>query len=194
MKHLCGFLESPDCQLDTLRMSSCGLTETSCSYLASALMTNPSHLKELYLGWNLKMRDPGLEHLCKFLASPDCRLKTLGLNWCGLAESGCSALALAKPSHLTYLDLGGNCDIKDSAVQHLCGFLQNPICLLEILRLNSCGVSKSGCSSLAAALKSNRSSHLTELNLWYNFLNDSDLRGLIELTNSPLYRLKTLLR
>ncbi|KAK7938586.1 hypothetical protein WMY93_001912 [Mugilogobius chulae] len=58
-------------------------------------------------------------------------------------------------------------------------------------RLNSCGVTRSGCSSLASALTSNL--HLKEINLWYNFLNDSDLQPLYELTRSPRYVLESVL-
>ena len=50
--------------------------ETHCEVVASALKSNPSHLRELDLGDN-KLEDSGVMLLSAGLESPNCRLKTL---------------------------------------------------------------------------------------------------------------------
>ncbi|XP_067220553.1 NACHT, LRR and PYD domains-containing protein 12-like [Chanodichthys erythropterus] len=56
-------LENPHCKLEILRLSYCGVTYEGCAALASALRSNPSHLRELDLAGN-KLGDRGVKLLC----------------------------------------------------------------------------------------------------------------------------------
>ncbi|TNN35367.1 Protein NLRC3 [Liparis tanakae] len=130
VKLLSAGLGSPDWRLETL-----GLSETSCSYLASALRSNPSSLRELDLSGN-PLKDSGVKLLSAGLESPHCRLETLRLRWCSLSETSCSYLAPAlrsNPSSLRVLDLTRN-QLKDSGVKLLSAGLESPHCRLETLR------------------------------------------------------------
>ncbi|XP_053732158.1 NACHT, LRR and PYD domains-containing protein 3-like isoform X1 [Synchiropus splendidus] len=75
-------LKSPHCHLETLSLSGCRVSERGCASLASALTSNPSHLRELDLSFN-HPGGPGLKLLCAGLESPDWRLETLRLDHCG---------------------------------------------------------------------------------------------------------------
>ncbi|XP_062277999.1 NLR family CARD domain-containing protein 3-like isoform X2 [Scomber scombrus] len=131
-KLLSAVQESPHCRLKTLKLSNCGLSETHCEVLASALKSNP-HLTHLDLSWN-NLSDSSVKLLSAGLESPDCGLKTLILWYCGLSETHCEVLASALKSnpHLTHLDLSDNI-LSDSSVKLLSAGLESPDCGLETL-------------------------------------------------------------
>uniref|UniRef100_A0A8C4H6D9 NACHT, LRR and PYD domains-containing protein 12 n=1 Tax=Dicentrarchus labrax TaxID=13489 RepID=A0A8C4H6D9_DICLA len=175
------------------RLSGCGLSDTHCEVLVSALTSNPSHLRELDLSLNYNLQDSGVKLLSAGLESPNCRLETLRLRLCRLSEISCDYLVSAlksNPSHLRKLDLSNN-NLYDSGVKLLCGFLESPHCRLETLRLRCCSLSKISCDSLVSALKSNPS-HLRKLDLSLNKLKDSGVKLLCGFLESPHCRLETL--
>ncbi|XP_034063823.1 protein NLRC3-like isoform X3 [Gymnodraco acuticeps] len=172
------------------KLTGCGLSETECEVLASALKSDSSHLRDLDLS-NNALKDSGVERLSSGLKSPNCRLETLRLRDCSLSEISCSALASALKSniHLRDLDLSKNC-LQDSGVELLRDLLESPDCRLKSLSLRSCWLSEISCSALASALKSNI--HLRDLDLSLNALKDSGVELLGDLLESPDCRLETL--
>ncbi|XP_030296426.1 NLR family CARD domain-containing protein 3-like [Sparus aurata] len=164
------------------------LSVIHCSALAYMLQMSEEVLDEL----DLKKYNTSREGRLRLIpAVRNCRKAVL--TDCRLSETQCEVVASAlksNPSHLTHLDLSQN-ELNDSAVKRLCSGLESPNCRLETLKLMSCIFSKISCDSLASALKSNYT-HLIELNLSFNNLQDSGVKLLCDFLQSPNCRLETL--
>uniref|UniRef100_I3IUY4 NACHT domain-containing protein n=1 Tax=Oreochromis niloticus TaxID=8128 RepID=I3IUY4_ORENI len=181
VKQLCVLLENPRCRFETLRLMSCGLSKISCDYLASALKSNPSHLRELDLNSN-DLQDSGVKHLCGFLESPGCGLETLrsvSILMVAATETG--------PYRLKRVSFANSIFDTESFQKS-----KHQTCLQTCDELVGCGLSEISCDYLAAAQKSNPS-HLRELNLSENNnLKDSGVKHLCGFLESPGCGLETL--
>ncbi|XP_058616273.1 protein NLRC5-like isoform X2 [Onychostoma macrolepis] len=191
VNHISALLQDKDCQLNTLILCGCVMTEKQSLILTSALKSNSSHLIELDLSGN-KMKNIGV-NVCDLLKDSHCKLERLSLFYCSITEKQCLILTSAlksNPSHLRELDLSGN-KIKNTGVNHLCDVLKDSHCKLERLRLSSCEMTDESFSAVTSALKSNPS-HLRELNLSGNKLGDSGVKNLSDLLMNPQFKLEKL--
>ncbi|KAK9959354.1 hypothetical protein ABG768_009482, partial [Culter alburnus] len=57
-------------------LNDCGVTDEGCAALASALRSNPSHLRYLNLSRN-NLGDSGVKMISAVLENPHCKLETL---------------------------------------------------------------------------------------------------------------------
>ncbi|XDV32737.1 hypothetical protein PO909_003477 [Leuciscus waleckii] len=174
----------------SVQLYDCGVTDEGFAALASALRSNPEHLRDLNLSKNKIGKSVNL--LSDVLQNPHCKLERLWLRDCGVTDEGFAALASAlrsNPEHLRVLSLSGNKIGK--SVNLLSDVLQNPHCKLEELRLSYCGVTDEGCAALASALRSNPE-NLRYLDLSLNKLGDSGVKLLSDLKDDPHYKLKEL--
>ncbi|XP_041960849.1 NACHT, LRR and PYD domains-containing protein 12-like isoform X25 [Alosa sapidissima] len=183
-------LSSPYCNLQTLRLAECKLSEKSCEIVATALQS-PNSLIKLDLSYN-DLRDSGVQLLMNELSSSHYRLQTVRFAGCKLSEKSCGIVAtvLKSPNSLIELDLSHN-DLGDSGVQLLSKGLSSPHCKLHTLRLSDCLILEKGCGFLASALRSNPF-HLKEMDLSYNHPGESGLELLSGRLEDPVCKLELL--
>uniref|UniRef100_A0AAQ4PPY3 NACHT domain-containing protein n=1 Tax=Gasterosteus aculeatus aculeatus TaxID=481459 RepID=A0AAQ4PPY3_GASAC len=98
VKLLSAGVKSPHCDLETLRLSGCLITEEGCASLASALSSNPSHLREVDLSYN-HPGDSGVKLLSAGLEDPHWRLETLRV---GSSSSDCFFVRMGTPFTALY--------------------------------------------------------------------------------------------
>ncbi|KAI4891352.1 hypothetical protein NFI96_025301, partial [Prochilodus magdalenae] len=194
VKEICGVLEDSHCSLKTFKLYTSGsITGRDCADLVSALIKNPSHLRELDLNQN-KLDKSGVQKLCDLLQNPHCNLEKLKLSNCSITEEGWTVIVSAvdkNPTHLTELDLSKN-KIEGPRLNQLSTLLKNANCVLDTLNLSDCRITGEGYAALTSALELNPSSHLIELDLRGNNPGDSGVAQLTKLRNDPKYKLKSL--
>ncbi|XP_051982768.1 NACHT, LRR and PYD domains-containing protein 12-like [Xyrauchen texanus] len=178
--------------------SDCGLTETCCETVASALQLEDCPMSELDLSDNYSI-EAGVKLLCSGLKSPHCKLETLRFARCHFGQDSCMELVSALKMiicHLSELDLSNN-DLHDSGLQQLLHGMDNTECKLRILRkvltifgLSWCNLTEKSCEILALILCSN--SLLSELDLSNNDLQDSGVRLIADALKSSNCTLEVL--
>ncbi|XP_030646342.1 NACHT, LRR and PYD domains-containing protein 12-like [Chanos chanos] len=185
-------LGSPNCKLEVLSLSDCSVTEEGYAALASALRSNPSHLRELDLRGN-DPGDSGVKLLYDLLEDPQCKLETLRLLKSPVAEEACACLASTlgiNPLLLRELDLTEN-KPGDTGVKQLSALLEDTHCKLEKLKISNCDLTEKSCSVLVTVLSSNASC-LRELDLSKNNLQDLGVKLLSGGLENPHCKLQTL--
>nr|XP_055065224.1 uncharacterized protein LOC129447483 [Misgurnus anguillicaudatus] len=184
VKQLAALLEDKHCKLKTLLLSDCGLTERSCSTLATVL-SNTS-LKELDIS-NNNLLDSGVEKLQIGLKNTNCKLEKLRMSTCSITEAGYNSLALAlelNPSHLTELDLTGN-DPGESGVKKLIDVPKKSNCTLRFLE----GPAEEACRYFKKVLNENPLL-MRELNLSKKKVGNTSVNRLAALLRDKHCKLK----
>ncbi|XP_049985813.1 NACHT, LRR and PYD domains-containing protein 12 isoform X1 [Alexandromys fortis] len=165
------------------------LPDVYSAHLSAAVCTNPN-LVELAL-YRHALGSWGVRLLCQGLRHANCKLQNLRLKRCQVSGSACQdlAAALIANRNLIRLDLSGN-SIGVPGLQLLCKGLRHPRCRLQMIQLRKCLLEAAAGGEIASVLSSN--SHLVELDLTGNALQDLGLKLLCQGLRHPVCRLRTL--
>uniref|UniRef100_K7DI92 Ribonuclease inhibitor n=1 Tax=Pan troglodytes TaxID=9598 RepID=K7DI92_PANTR len=179
---LCQGLKDSPCQLEALKLESCGVTSDNCRDLCGIVASKAS-LRELALGSN-KLGDVGMAELCPGLLHPSSRLRTLWIWECGITAKGCGDLCrvLRAKESLKELSLAGN-ELGDEGARLLCETLLEPGCQLESLWVKSCSFTAACCSHFSSVLAQNK--FLLELQISNNRLEDAGVQELCQGLGQP---------
>ncbi|XDV28515.1 hypothetical protein PO909_031811, partial [Leuciscus waleckii] len=191
VNQIAALLKDKHCKLNTLMLRKCGLTEESCSALATVLRSNSS-LKELDIS-NNNLQDSGVKKLQNGLENTNCTLEKLRLSNCSISEEGYKALASAlrsNPSHLIELDLRGN-DPGQSGVKELSDLLQDQNCQLKTLRF--LGPAADEACQYVRGIVGKNPLLLRELNLSERELRDTRVNQIAALLKDKHCKLNTLM-
>ncbi|XP_073699644.1 uncharacterized protein [Garra rufa] len=195
VNQIAALLQDKHCQLNTLTLCGCSITEKQCLILTSALSlkSNPSHLRELDLSEN-KLGDSGFTNLSDLLMNPQCKLEILVLCKCSINLKQCLILTSAlksNPSHLRELnlklDLSGS-KLGDSGAENLGVLLGSSRCKLKKLHLRGCSITEKQCFILTSALCSN----LRKLDLSGNKIENKGVKHLCGILNNERCKLERL--
>ncbi|XP_051746206.1 NACHT, LRR and PYD domains-containing protein 3-like [Ctenopharyngodon idella] len=163
------------------------LSPSFCSAVAHMIQMSEEVLDEFD---HMKYNTPDDGRWRMIPAVINCRKALLA--GCHLSDQHCAILSSvlqSSNSHLRELNLSFNY-LQDSGVKLLSVGLKSSLCQLNILRLAGCGLSNHSCENLSSALQSN--SHLRELDLSYNGLQDSGVKLLFVGLKSSHCELNTL--
>ncbi|XP_036032392.1 NACHT, LRR and PYD domains-containing protein 12 [Onychomys torridus] len=165
------------------------LPDVYSAHLSAAVCTNPN-LMELALYRNA-LGSRGVRLLCQGLRHANCKIQNLRLKRCQVSGSACQDLAAALTANrnLIRLDLSGN-SIGVPGLELLCEGLRHPRCRLQMIQLRKCLLEATAGGAIASVLSNN--SHLVELDLTGNPLEDLGLKLLCQGLRHPVCRLRTL--
>ncbi|XP_042612072.1 NACHT, LRR and PYD domains-containing protein 3-like [Cyprinus carpio] len=185
VKQLNDLLQDPNCQLKTLRLHGCGLTEKSCSALATVLRSNSS-LKELDMS-NNHLQDPGIKKLQNGLENTNCALQKLRFLKSPAAKKACEYLTeVLQISPLLLSEL----DLSEDKLGDLDGQKLSALLMDSHSKLNNCELTEKSCSVLATVLSSK--TILKEINMNNSRLLDSGVKEICEGLKNPVCELEIL--